>query len=99
MSWQTIHTIAMSVVLLIPALHGMTELKTNAESLPVQIRHRGYTPLHLAVYFGDREQITRLIADGAVVDAKSVSGYTPLHIAAERGDVTTVELFITSQEN
>lgn len=85
----------MSVVLLIPALHGMTELKTNAESLPVQIRHRGYTPLHLAVYFGDREQITRLIADGAVVDAKSVSGYTPLHIAAERGDVTTVELFIT----
>lgn len=72
--------------------------KIDDESLPVQARHRGYTPLHVAVNLGDREQITRLIADGAAVDARSVSGYTPLHIAAEKGDVGTVELLITEPE-
>ena len=96
MTWRTIKIVGISVVLLIPALQGMQ--KINDESLPVQMRHRGYTPLHVAVYLGDREQITRLIADGAVVDARSVSGYTPLHIAAERGDVGIVELLITELE-
>ena len=75
MTWRTIKIVGISVVLLIPALQGMQ--KIDDESLPVQARHRGYTPLHVAVNLGDREQITRLIADGAAVDARSVSGYTP----------------------
>ena len=95
MTWQTIKTLGISVVLFIPALSGMRALEKTDESLPVQARHRGYTPLHVAVYLGDREQITRLIADGAVVDARSINGYTPLHIAAERGDVGIVEALIT----
>ena len=55
MTWQTIKTLGISAVLLIPALQGMQ--KINEESLPVQVRHRGYTPLHIAVYLGAENRL------------------------------------------
>ncbi len=94
MNWQTINAIGINI-LLIPALHGMQELKITVESLPVEIRNRGYTPLHLAAYFGHIEKIAQLIATNADVCASSVNGSTPLHLAAERGNVGAVEALIT----
>ncbi len=94
MAWQTIKTVGISMVLLIPTLHGMQELKTNVESLPVYLRHRGYTKLHIAAYYGHLEKITQLIASNVVVDARSVNRSTPLHLAAERGHVGAVEALI-----
>ena len=85
----------LSVALIVPTLHGMLEVTTTCEELPVQLRHRGYTPLHIAAYFGNREQVVSLIADGACVYARSVSGHTPLHIAAQQGHVSVVEALIT----
>ena len=96
MTWLTIKILSISALLLVPAMQamqGMQELTLDDKSLPVELRHRGYTPLHVAISLGNRDQITHLIADG-VVDARSISGSTPLHIAAEKGDVETVEALI-----
>ena len=90
-----IKALLLSVALIVPTLHGMLEVTTTCEELPVQLRHRGYTPLHIAAYFGNREQVVSLIADGACVYARSVSGHTPLHIAAQQGHVSVVEALIT----
>lgn len=54
---QIIKMVGLSAVLLIPALQGMVKID---ELLPVQLRHRGYTPLHLAAFFGQIEKITPL---------------------------------------
>ena len=100
---QTIKTLGMSVVL-IPALSGMRVLEKNDVSLPVQVRHRGYTPLHLAAYFGHADTISDLIAaagtkDNALVFAKSVSGSTALHLAAEQGHLRAVEALIANHQS
>ena len=93
-----IKALLLSVALIVPTLHGMLEVTTTSEELPVQLRHRGYTPLHVAAYLGNREQIVSLLTDGACVDARSVSGHTPLHIAAQQGHVSVVEALITELE-
>ncbi|HIO21500.1 MAG TPA: ankyrin repeat domain-containing protein [Nitrospirales bacterium] len=41
----------------------------------------GFTPLHQAVFFGHREIVEFLIAEGADVNAKNIAGSTPLYLA------------------
>ena len=45
---------------------------------------RGYTPLHLAAYFGKKEIAELLIAADADVNVKSKRGLTPLDYAIRR---------------
>ena len=47
----------------------------------------GWTPLHLAAFFGQREAAERLLAAGAALDAKSANSLrnTPLHAAVAGG--------------
>ena len=45
----------------------------------------GEGPLHLAAQAGDVQKVARLIAEGAVLDARNSRMYTPLHIAAGMG--------------
>ena len=47
----------------------------------------GWTPLHLAAFFGHRDAAERLLAAGAAVDAKSANSLknTPLHAAVAGG--------------
>ena len=54
----------------------------------------GWTPLHLAAWFGRKEIVELLIAGGAYVNAKDVDGSTPLHNAADGGQKETAELLI-----
>ena len=56
-------------------------------------------PLHGAVATGDINQVERLIAKGADVNAKDNHGFTPLHFAAERGDKDIAELLIVKGAN
>jgi len=56
----------------------------------------GWTPLHLAAFFGRREAAERLLAAGAVLNAKSTNSLrnTPLHAAVAGGRTDVALLFI-----
>ncbi len=73
---QTIKTFVISLVLFVPALSGMRAIEKNDESLPVDARHRGYTPMHVAAYLGNVAQISELLASEAC----------PLSTAAHKND-------------
>ena len=99
-----IKALLLSVALIVPTLHGMLEVTTTSEELPVQLRHRGYTPLHIAAYFGRADTIADLIAAAgpeadALVHAKNCSGSTPLHVAAEQGHRGAVEVLIANDRS
>ena len=100
----TMRALLLSVALITPTLHGMLEVTTTSEELPVQLRHRGYTPLHLAAYFGDADRIAQLLAAAgteadALVSAKSINGSTPLHLAAQQGHVAAIAGLISSLQS
>ncbi len=39
-----IKALLLSVALIVPTLHGMLDVTTTSEELPVQLRHTGCTP-------------------------------------------------------
>lgn len=43
----------------------------------------GRTPLHYAALEGNREEVLRLLAEGAEIDAPDKQGFVPLHFAAQ----------------
>jgi ankyrin repeat protein len=45
----------------------------------------GFTPLHQAAFFGHRDIVEFLIAEGADVNAKNNAGSTPLYLAKGKG--------------
>ena len=45
----------------------------------------GSTPLHQAVFFGHKEIVEFLIAEGANANAKNSAGFSPLYLAKEKG--------------
>lgn len=62
---------------------------------PVDIRDpQGRTPLHLAVFAGQREAISALAAAGAQLDAQERDRWDALTIAAVAGDEPTVALLL-----
>jgi uncharacterized protein len=73
----------------------LAELDRDPSSLE---RHSGdgWTPLHLAAFFGHPELATALLDRGADVDARSTNGLknTPLHAAAAGGYTDLVALLL-----
>lgn len=61
----------------------------------------GWTPLHLAAFFGQPELATVLIDRGAEVDARSTNAMknTPLHAAAAGGQTAAVRLLLQRGAN
>lgn len=61
----------------------------------------GWTPLHLAAFFGHPEIATALLDRSAEVDARSTNGLnnTPLHAAAAGAHTTLVELLLARGAN
>ena len=88
---NSIKTVSITLILFMPSLWGMQKLTTE---LPVQLRNRGYAPLHEAAYRGHEETVKDLIAAGASIRAQGINGYTALHLAAEQGHVKTVEVLV-----
>ena len=69
---------------------ALAELE-NKDDLPIlsQIadstattQDNGMTPLHLAAFAGDLEQVQNLIKEGSDVNALTAEGYSPLHVTA-----------------
>lgn len=56
-------------------------------------------PLHIAAQAGDAQEVARLIAEGAVVDAGNFRLYTPLHIAAGLGKSEVVAILLDAGAN
>lgn len=54
----------------------------------------GWTPLHLATYFGHKEVVEQLLAKGAEINAVNDNGDTPLHKASFIGREDLVMLLI-----
>jgi ankyrin repeat protein len=61
----------------------------------------GWTPLHLAAFFGHRSLAQALINHGAQVDSRSTNAMvnTPLHAAAAGGKTALVELLLQNGAN
>lgn len=83
---------ARAIVILIAAAAGLM----NQTTVDATIRHAAWTPdsLHAAAHAGDVDEVRRLIAAGADVDAKSEFGGTALMAAAERAHVEVVRLLL-----
>ena len=45
----------------------------------------GFTPLHQAVFFGHKEIVEYLVAQGADVNVKNIAGSSPLYLAKGKG--------------
>jgi ankyrin repeat protein len=71
------------------------EIRANPALLEAQSSD-GWTPLHLAAFFGHAELAQALIEHGADIDAQSSNAMknTPLHAAAAGGQLALVELLL-----
>jgi ankyrin repeat protein len=70
-------------------------LNANAASIN-SYSHDGWTPLHLACHFGQKEIAAYLLSKGAAVDARSTNALanTPLHAAVVGGQRTCIALLL-----
>ncbi|HVM44606.1 MAG TPA: ankyrin repeat domain-containing protein [Candidatus Thermoplasmatota archaeon] len=69
----------------------------NANAASVQAHsHDGWTPLHLAAHFGQKDICAFLLSRGAPVEARAQNaiGNTPLHAAAAGGQRTCVAILL-----
>ncbi|XP_023244385.1 oxysterol-binding protein-related protein 1-like [Centruroides sculpturatus] len=73
---------------------GCTTLDINCKGK--QKSNHGWTPLHLAAYFGHREVAEYLIKNGANVNVVNDAGDTPLHKAAYTAREEMVLLLLSS---
>jgi ankyrin repeat protein len=74
----------------------LTELLTTNRALIGLMSPDGWTPLHLAAFFGKTEAARLLLNKGAIVNARSTNPMEnmPLHAAAAGRHVEVVELLI-----
>ena len=60
---------------------------------------QGWTPLNMGAWFGHKEIVELLLANGAGVNIKNNEGKTPLYFAAQMGHKEIVELLIAKGAN
>lgn len=62
-----------------------------AQIAPSRAEELAYSGLHAAALNGDVEQVRRLVAQGANVEARDPAGRTPLHVAAFKSHMEAVK--------
>ena len=53
-------------------------------SVSYKVSEYGFTPLHIACYYGHEQVVSVLLQNGAWINEKMLYGNTPLHCAIER---------------
>ena len=64
-----------------------------------RMRNERQTPLHIAAEDGETNEVTRLLKEGALMDAQDRWKRTPLHLAAESGHVGIVKELLAAGAN
>lgn len=72
-------------------------LKENPQLLPSKDDRHGWTPLHCAAFYGQKDVAKFLLADGADINAKDRSGMTPLHLTAFDAQSDVAELLLANK--
>jgi uncharacterized protein len=77
------------------------ELVSSNRALVSGLSSDGWTPLHLAAFFGKEDAARALLNKGAAVDARSTNAMqnTPLHAAAAGKHAVVVKLLIDNGAN
>ncbi|KAJ8668099.1 hypothetical protein QAD02_009762 [Eretmocerus hayati] len=71
----------------------------NRQVLQSSIVWQGYTPLHLAVYFGCIETVEYLLECGANILAIDSQGFTPLHLADYQRNARIIDILLSAHKN
>src|SRR5689334_9474062 len=94
-----------SLAIFAAAIQGKTarveELLAGNRALVSALSSDGWTPLHLAAFFGAAETARALLNKGATVTARSTNEMqnTPLHAAAAGGHASIVQLLVDHGAN
>lgn len=75
------------------AIKGLKSQEYDFSDIEAQF---GRTRLHVAVERGHRDRTSKLIAEGADVNARAARGMTPLHVAAIEGNRETADLLLAA---
>jgi ankyrin repeat protein len=72
------------------------QLLKSDPSLVQALSHDGWSPLHLAAYFGHERVVAALVASAADINRKSCNhlGHTPLHAAVSGQQLAIVQFLI-----
>ena len=82
--------------LMMASLRGQTALVQQLLQRGAAVNRPGWSPLHYAATAPDGASMTLLLAQGAVVDARSPNGTTPLMMAADYGPSACVDLLLAA---
>lgn len=80
--------------LMVAALNGKLAAVQILLDHGAQLDHNGWTPLHYAVFGGDKEVVGLVIAKGGKLDARAPNGQTALMLAVKNGKLELVKLLI-----
>ncbi|KAH9527824.1 Oxysterol-binding protein- protein 1 [Dermatophagoides farinae] len=81
------------------SLRNAHEIALNIDCKGTVKANFGWSPLHLATYFGHYEVVEILLKNGADVNIQNEEGDTPLHKAAYTGRENIVILLLAHQAN
>ena len=94
-------TLAIFAAAILGDIERMEDLVAGNRSLVSAISTDGWTPLHLAAFFGKENAVRLLLNKGAVVTARSTNSManTPLHAAAAGKHADIVKLLLDHGAN
>jgi ankyrin repeat protein len=94
-------TLAIFAAAILGDVQRLEELLTGNRSLVTAVSTDGWTPLHLAAFFGKGDAVRLLLNKGAVVTARSTNqmANTPLHAAAAGKHAEIVKLLLDRGAN
>jgi ankyrin repeat protein len=70
---------------------GSREAVNKLLALGAQVQRSGWTPLHYAASGGHVDLMQRLLAEGALIDARAPGGQTPLIMASGFGSIDAAD--------
>jgi ankyrin repeat protein len=77
--------------LMMACLKGSREAASTLLALGAQVKRSGWTPLHYAASGGHVDLMQRLLAEGALIDARAPGGQTPLIMASGFGSIDAAD--------